>query len=324
MFKRQKYVYHFNPQTLSYEKESSTLGSRLKRISTTLLFGLVFGVVISVVVFRLFPSPHEKALKREIKQYEHQLKMLNERLDIDDAVLADLESRDSSVYRTIFGASPIRRDVRKPNDKDYEYLKAYQCGKEIIRTSRRIDTLTQRLYAQSLSIDEVHKMTGSKQERMLAMPAILPIPKDKCQLVSGFGMRFHPILHYRRMHTGIDLTAKAGTPVYATANGTVAVSGRGEETGGYGICVIIDHGYGYKTLYGHLSSTHVSQGQKVKRGEMIGRVGCTGLSQGNHLHYEVIHNDTKVNPIYFLFNDLSPKEYEKVLEAANQENQCLS
>ena len=148
--------------------------------------------------------------------------------------------------------------------------------------------------------------------------------KNQCKIVSGFGMRYHPILHYRRMHTGIDLTAQLGTPVYATGDGTIQVAGRGAELGGYGIAVVVNHGYGFKTLYGHLSDVSVVPGQRVKRGDMIGKVGRSGLSTGYHLHYEVIQNGAKVNPVYFFFNDLSPEEYDEVLETARLENQCLS
>lgn len=321
---KKKYIYRFNQHTLSYEKVAVTGRDRLRRISSTMLVGLAFGVALSVLVYHLIDSPKERALKREIAQYRHQLKALNDQVSRDNVVLADLESRDSAVYRTLFGAPPIREDLRKPQWGDYENLKGYNCGREIEYVTRRADTLSQRLYAQSKSLDEVYRMVGSKQQRMAAMPAIMPIPKDQCQLVSGFGMRYHPILHYRRMHTGVDLTAQKGTPVYATADGQVKVAGRGEGTSGYGICVVIDHGYGFQTLYGHLSSVKVSSGQRVKRGELIGNVGTTGLSRGNHLHYEVIQNGGKVNPVYFFFNDLTPAEYEEVIEAANRESQCLS
>ena len=297
---------------------------RLKRVSLTVLFGVVMGAVIATVVVLVVDSPKEKLLKREIEQYKRQLKVLNDRVTRDSRVLADLESRDSAVYRTLFGAEPLRDEMRQPMDRDLSELDGFDCGASIKMTTRRVDSLSQRLYVQSLSIDEVYTMAGSKQQRMAAMPAIMPIRKGDCNIVSGFGMRYHPILHYRRMHTGIDLTAQQGTAVYATADGVVVMAGRGDDLGGYGITVVIDHGFGYQTLYGHLSGVTVRRGQKVKRGEQVGKVGHTGLAQGNHLHYEVIQNGTKVNPVLFFFNDLSPMEYEEVIEAANKEGQCLS
>ena len=324
MSDKKRYTYRFNPQTLSYEKVEITLRDRVRRISSTLLIGLGTGVVIAVLAFTFIDSPKEAALKREINQYRYQLRVLNDRVNRDSEVLADLESRDSAVYRTIFGAEPVNPEKRVPSYLPYEELEGFNCSAEIVRATRRIDTLSQRLYAQSVSLDELYKMACTKQQRMAAMPAIMPVAKHQCKIVSGFGMRYHPILRYRRMHTGIDLSAHQGTPVYATADGTVTSAGRSTGLSGYGICVVVNHGFGFQTLYGHLSTAKVKQGQKVKRGELVGTVGRTGLAQGSHLHYEVIQNGNRVNPVYFFFNDLTPSEYEEVIEAANQENQCLS
>lgn len=321
---KKKYIYRFNPSTLSYERVEATWRDRLKRISSTVALGVVLGAIFTVVVFNLFDSPKEKILKEEISQYKRALTTLNKSVDRCNSVLADLEDRDSSVYRTIFGAAPISDARRRPVSQDYGKMGGRASSKMIVNTQLRVDTLEQRLYSQSLSLDEIHKMAGTKQQRMATMPAIMPIKKGQCRVVSGFGMRYHPILHYRRMHTGIDLAAQGGTPVYATGDGRVEVAGRGANLGGYGMCIVINHGYGFKTLYGHLSDVKVCQGQKVKRGELIGNVGRTGLSQGYHLHYEVIQNGNKVNPVLFFFNDLTPAEFDDVIDAANLENQCLS
>ncbi len=319
-----KYIYRFNPHTLSYEKVEATLRDRLKRISSTVLLGIVLGVLFTIVAFQLIDSPKEKKLKSDIRQYRRALNTLNYRVERCSEVLADIEGRDTAVYRTIFGASPLSESRRHPVYRDYSSLSERASTRLIAGTQLRVDSLEQRLYAQSLSLDEIYRMAGTKEQRMAAMPAILPIKKNQCSLVSGFGMRYHPILHYRRMHTGIDLTAQRGTPVYATGDGTVLVAGRGADLGGYGIVVVVNHGYGFKTLYGHLLEATVTPGKKVKRGDMIGRVGSSGLSTGYHLHYEVIQNGEKVNPVYFFFNDLTPAEYDKVLETARLENQCLS
>lgn len=319
---KKKYTYRLNPHTLSYEKVEATWGDRLKKVSTTALLGIVLGVIFSVAAVHFFDSPKERLLKEEIAEYRQQLAVLNKNVERCNKVLADIEERDSAVYRTIFGASPVSEAQRRPTPKDYSGLSS--SGQLIKTTSLRVDTLESRLYAQSLSLDEIYKMAGSKQQRMATMPAIMPIKKDQCRLVSGFGMRYHPILHYRRMHTGVDLTAQSGTPVYATGDGRVEVAGRGQGLGGYGVCIVINHGYGFKTLYAHLSDVKVKQGERVKRGEVIGNVGRTGLAQGYHLHYEVIQNGNKVNPVYFFFNDLTPAEYDEVIDASNLENQCLS
>ena len=319
---KKKYTYRLNPHTLSYEKVEATWGDRLKKVSTTALLGIVLGVIFSVAAVHFFDSPKERLLKEEIAEYRQQLAVLNKNVERCNKVLADIEERDSAVYRTIFGASPVSEAQRRPTAKDYSRLSS--SGQLIKATSLRVDTLESRLYAQSLSLDEIYKMAGSKQQRMATMPAIMPIKKNQCRLVSGFGMRYHPILHYRRMHTGVDLTAQSGTPVYATGDGRVEVAGRGQGLGGYGVCIVINHGYGFKTLYAHLSDVKVKQGERVKRGEVIGNVGRTGLAQGYHLHYEVIQNGNKVNPVYFFFNDLTPAEYDEVIDASNLENQCLS
>lgn len=319
---RKRYVYRFNPHTLSYERVEATLKDRLKRVSTTVLLGVVLGVVFAFLAVKLIDSPKERMLKSDIYQYRKAYERLNQRIDRAGRVLADIEERDSTVYRTIFGANPVAESRRRPAMQDYSGWEGRASSAFIVSTARRVDTLEQRLYSQSLSLDEIYRMAGTKQQRMATMPAIMPINKSECRIVSGYGMRYHPILHYRRMHTGVDLTAQPGTPVHATGNGRVTSAGRG--MGGYGICVVVDHGYGFKTLYAHLAETTVTQGDRVTRGQTIGTVGRTGLAQGYHLHYEVIQNGNKVNPVYYFFNDLTPEEYDQVLEASYIENQCLS
>lgn len=321
---KKKYIYRFNPHTLSYEKVEATLLDRLKRISSTLLLGIVLGVLFTFIAYNVIDSPKEKMLEGDIAQYRRALTQLNQSVDRCNKVLSDLEDRDSAVYRTIFGAAPVGESKRTPVLQDYSKIEGRASSRLIINTKLRIDTLEQRLYAQSVSLDQIFKMAGTKEQRMATMPAIMPLKKNQCKIVSGYGMRYHPILHYRRMHTGIDLTAAAGTPVYATGDGVVKVAGRGAGMGGYGVVVMINHGYGFQTLYAHLMEVKVSAGQRVRRGDMIGLVGRSGLSSGYHLHYEVIQNGNKVNPVYFFFNDLTPAEYDEVLEAANFENQCLS
>ena len=327
MKKTKKHTYKFNPRTLSYEKVIVDMRDKVRKISFTVLFGLVLGVLFMVIGFQLVDSPKERALKREISQYQQQLKNLNVRVNRAQAVLNDLEERDDNVYRTIFAAEPMRsmRDSAANKEEDYAELQGYDCSSVLEQTTRKVDALTKRLYVQSKSIDDVYQMAQTKQERLSSIPAIMPVDKRKCNIASGFGYRFHPILHTSRMHTGIDLTARKGTPVYATAAGTVVVAGKNlSDFSGYGVVCVVDHGYGYQTLYGHLTDLKVKRGQKVSRGQQVGTVGSTGLAQAPHLHYEVIQNGKKVNPVFFFFNDLSTSEYEDILEQASQENQCLS
>ena len=325
---KKKHSYKFNPHTLTYEKVKVGVKEKVKAVSFTVAFGVVLAVLLTFIAFKVIDSPKERQLKREIRQYERQLENMNSRMELLSEELDDLQNRDDNIYRTIFEAEPISEEVRNSGiggAERYNDLKGFDNSEEITNTMMRLDDLSKRMYVQSLSFDEVYKMAKNKSEYMASMPAIMPVKKSSARLVSGFGTRFHPILHYRRMHTGVDLAAKKGTPIYATGDGVVEVAGSGNaKFSGYGVVCVINHGYGFKTLYGHMSEVKVKPGKKVKRGELIGLVGSTGLSQAPHLHYEVIQNGKKVNPVYFFFNDLTPAEYEEVIQDANQENQCLS
>jgi len=243
-------------------------------------------------------------------------------------VLSNLEERDEVLYRTIFECEPVSDAERFSGIggvERYASLDGYDNSELIKLATRKVDELTKRLYVESKSLDEIYAIARQKTERLASMPAIMPIAKDKCKIVSGFGYRFHPILKYRRLHSGIDLAARPGTPIYATGDGVVRVAGRNPEGySGYGVVVDIDHGFGFHTLYAHMTTTMVKEGQKVKRGEQVGTVGSTGMSTGAHLHYEVILNGKKVDPVYYFFNDLTPQEYDAVIEQARQENQCMS
>lgn len=323
---KKHHTYKFNPHTLSYEKVKTTFADKLKKVSFSAAFGVVLGVVLMVIGMRVFESPRQKRLERELDVMERQMANMRQVMKRNEAVLADLENRDNSIYRTLLQAEPITDSVRRAGilGQSYQDLDGYDHSDVIKLTTKRLDDFTKRLYVQSKSFDEVYKMASTKKERLDHVPAIMPLRKNSCSIISGFGERYHPILHYRRMHTGVDLSAKTGTPIYATGDGTVQVAGRSDDLAGYGIAVLVNHGYGYQTLYGHMSDVKVHNGQKVKRGELLGHVGSTGLASGPHCHYEVWLNGKKVNPIYYFFNDLTPQEYEQVIEAANQENQCLS
>lgn len=325
---KKHHTYKFNPHTLSYEKVKVTFVDKLKKVSFSVAFGLVLGVVLLVLGLQLFDSPKERQLKRELAAYERQMKQMQSAMRRNEAVLADLESRDNSIYRTLLEAEPISDNERRsgiPDYSIYEETSGFHNAELIAETQSQLDNLSKRLYVLSRSFDEVYRMASNKKERQDHIPAIMPLKKNECQIISGFGTRYHPILHYRRMHSGVDLSAKTGTPIYATGDGVVTTAGRNDPAlSGYGVAVLIDHGYGYKTLYGHMSEVKVKAGQQVKRGELIGLVGSTGLASGPHCHYEVWINGKKVNPVYYFYNDLTPQEYEQVIEAANQENQCLS
>jgi murein DD-endopeptidase MepM/ murein hydrolase activator NlpD len=285
---------------------------------------VVVGSIGIALAYTFFDSPKERMLKREIAQYEFQYTLLNDRLGQIESVLYNLQDKDDNIYRVIFEAEPIPQSIRDAGfggvDR-YARLDGYKNSQIIIETTKKLDRITSQLVVQSKSFDEVFEMARNKALMLAHIPAILPINKDHSNIISGFGMRYHPILKVRRMHWGIDLTAPSGTPIYATADGTVNFNGR---KGGYGKTCMIDHGYGYETLYGHMKTITVRKGQQVKRGEIIGYVGSTGLSQSPHVHYEVIYNNKKVNPVNYFYNDFTPEEFEKVLEIASRDTQVLS
>lgn len=327
MKKKHKHTYRFNPHTLRYEKVKVSVMDKIRKLSWSVLLGLVLGVTLLVVGFQVIDSPKEKELKRQLAQCQRQMKGLNDKVNRANQVLADLEKRDADVYRTIFESEPINkvRDSLLARQESYDSLMGHTYSELMVSTTQKVDDLTKRLYVESVSLDEIYRMAQSKQDRMASMPAIMPLDKRKCKLISGFGYRYHPILKTRRMHTGVDLTAKKGTPIYATGDGVVEIAGKGlSDYSGYGVVCVINHGYGYKTLYGHMTDVKVKKGQKVKRGELVGTVGSTGLSQAPHLHYEVIMNGQKVDPVRYFFNGLTAAEYEEILELARQENQCIS
>lgn len=319
-----KEQFFYNPKTLTYEKKRRSGGVILFKVVRFLIIFVAFAAVGIIFAYSFFDSPKERMLKREIAQYEFQYTLLNDRLDQIQTVLSDLQDKDDNIYRVIFEAEPISHSIRDAGfggvDR-YARLDGYKNSQVIIETTRKLDRLTSQLVVQSKSFDDVFEMARNKSMMLASIPAILPIEKGQSRIISGYGMRYHPILKYRRMHWGIDITAPSGTPIYATADGKISFNGR---KGGYGKTCMVDHGYGYQTLYGHMKTITVRKGQKVKRGEIIGYVGSTGLSQSPHVHYEVIYNSKKVNPVNYFYNDFSPEEFEKVLEVASRDTQVLS
>jgi murein DD-endopeptidase MepM/ murein hydrolase activator NlpD len=319
-----KIKYYFNSQTLKYEKVKVSMGVKVLRALGFISTALVFSFMIIAMAYSFLDSPKEKQLKREISQLSLQYEILQKRLKHLDVVMNDLQERDDNIYRVIFEAEPISLDVRNAGFggiNRYKNLENYDYSNLMIETTKKIDILSKQLYVQSKSYDELAKVVNSKGKMMAAIPAIQPIDSRKLRrAISGFGYRMHPIYKIRKMHEGMDFTAPIGTPIYATGDGVI-VSATNER--GYGKRIIINHGYGYLTKYAHMSSFKVKSGARVKRGDIIGLVGNTGASTGPHLHYEVIKNGKVVNPINFYFNDLSPSEYQTMLEIASRENQSF-
>lgn len=318
--------YQFDPKSLTFKKVRKSFKDILKKILYFSSVVLVFSTISVFTAFYLIDSPKEKALKREISQFRSQHKILNERLDIIQEVLTDIQERDDNIYRVIFEADPIseaERNAAIGGINRYAHLSNYENADILIEVASKLDKISRQLYVQSKSYDEVYELAINKADMLASIPSIVPVSNVTSRLVSGFGYRIHPIYKTMRMHTGIDFTAPIGTPVYATGNGVVKRLNR-RNFSGYGVVCIIDHGYGYETLYAHLSKLNVRPGQRVVRGEVIGYVGNTGLSAGPHLHYEVRKNGRPINPVNFFYNDLTPEEYELIIEMASKVNQALS
>jgi len=318
--------YRVNPETLELERVRLKGKDLLKRGGYYLLGGVVFATVVLFFAYTFFNSPKELMLSRENQQYALQLELMNNRLEQLSSVLKDIEERDDNIYRTIFEAEPVPAEERQAGiggaDR-YAHLKGYKNTQLITETAMKIDQLSRELYVQSKSFDDVYNLARNKAKMLASIPGIQPVSnKDLKRIASGFGYRIHPIYKTLRMHEGIDFTAPIGTPIYATGNGTI--ERLKHKMTGYGKVVMIDHGYGYETLYAHMSKVIVRPGQKIKRGEIIGYVGNTGRSTGPHLHYEVRKNSKPINPVHFFYQDLTPEEYEKVIEIASRPTQSMS
>ena len=317
--------YKFNSESLSFVKEESSLKRKSWRGVKYFFFSIVVSIAYYVVFSLFFDTPEERGLRRENDEMMLQFDLFNKKFDHLSSVLADVQQRDDNIYRTIFEAEPIANTIREAGiggvDR-YSDLEGLPNSEIVIETAKRIDKLSKQIYIQSKSFDEVIGMAKRKEEMIASIPAIQPISnKDLRRVASPFGVRMHPFYKVLKMHNGMDFTSPTGTEIYATGDGVV--SDVIHSSRGYGNTVIIDHGFGYKTLYAHQSQIIAKRGQKVKRGEVIGLVGSTGMSMAPHLHYEVRKHDQPINPINFYFSDLTPEEYDKIIELAAQSGQSL-
>lgn len=320
-----EHKYRFNPKTLSFERIRLTALQRTRRIVLLLLPGLVVGLLGIFLVYQFIDSPKEAELRRENRQLLVQYELINQRLGDLELALGDVRRRDDNIYRVIFEADPVPESIRLAGAggiNRYRGLEGYASSELITDTRKRLDGLMRKLVVQSESLDEVAGLVLRKQDMLASIPSIQPIPnKDLTTASGGFGWRIHPIHKIQKFHAGMDFTANPGTPIHATGDGTVTFADYG--TNGYGMHVVIDHGFDYATLYAHLSKLEVRRGQKVKRGDVIGLVGNTGLSVGPHLHYEVHKGNEPVDPANYYFNDLTPEEYARLLEISRSGGQTL-
>ena len=319
-----KKKYKINPETLAMEQVEHGLNYWLRQTGIYIIAGIILGIIFLYLFLILFPSPREKQLQQEKEEILSQMKVLNQQVDQMQAVMSDLQERDNNLYRVLFGAEPIPLNVRQGTQRKIEYYEQIakmtnsQLAAELVL---KVDILEKELYVQSKSYDEVVNLAKTRELRMENIPAIQPIlNKDLTRIASGFGLRIDPVYHTSKFHHGMDFTAPTGTEIYATGNAIVKFNGWRQ---GYGNTIILDHGFGYETLYAHLYKSLVRKGQKVHRSDIIALVGNTGKSTGPHLHYEVRLNGRPVDPRNYYFYDLSPEEYDQMIQLSNNFGQML-
>ena len=321
---RKKIYYIYNPTTLNYDRVYPSLWERIFTVMRHLFMGILIGVGIFAGLNYFIDSPQEKKMKKEQEELLLQYNQMSKQLDEALTVLSDIQQRDDNLYRVLLQGDPIPATTRSAGlgaDNRYNHLSSLPDADLVISTAKKIDQLRRQLYIQAQSFDEIVELGRSHEDRLKCIPAIQPVAnKDLKRTASGYGWRTDPIYKTRRFHEGMDFTAPTGTPVYVTGDGTVEFAGWQK---GYGNTVVIDHGYGYKTRYAHLSKILTQRARKVKRGEEIALVGNTGKSTGPHLHYEVIYKGQHVNPVNYYYMDLSPEEYDNMIQLAENQGQVM-
>ncbi len=312
-----KAKYHFNEHTLNYDRIDNTLRHKLFRAARYLAGSILMGLLFFVIFIFTIKSPNEKLLESENKRISTQYELLSRQLDVVVEVLDNIQQRDDNFYRVVLQVDSIPSSIRRGNylnNNKYAKLQRMRTSDIVISTSRKMDMVSRMLYIQSNSFDEIVNLAKQEEKKLQHIPAIQPIAnKDLKRTASGFGWRIDPIYRTRRFHQGMDFSAPTGTEIFATGNGTVINAGWAQ---GYGNTVVIDHGFGYVTLYAHMHQIKrgLRRGTKVTRGEVIGTVGNTGKSTGPHLHYEVRFKGKPQNPQNYYFLDLSPEEYDKMVQ----------
>lgn len=314
-----KIKYYYNTNTLRYEKLVTPLRVKLLRFFGFITTALVTSFILVSLAFRFIPSPQLKLAEARYEKMRQNYDMLVNQSKNLQQKMALLEQRDNQVYRSIFEANPLPDSARaKVTERKNEARKVAAINDDELSNelAKTLNNVSARITYQFASYNEVEKLIKNQGEKLASIPAIQPVSnRDLDRIASGFGMRIDPVYGTPKMHKGLDFTAPQGTPVYATGDGVVVESGFSED--GYGNKVVINHGYGYQTLYGHMVKVKARNRQKVKRGEVIGWVGSTGKSTGPHCHYEVHVNGQEVDPVYFFYNDLTPDQFDRLLKIAS-------
>jgi hypothetical protein len=320
-----KIKYYYNTNTLRYEKLETPLHVKLLRVLGFMSAAIVTSIIIVSIAYRYFPSTKEKALMQYNEQLQERYWVLDEQVAKMQQRMIQLEDRDNDIYRTIFEANPIPDSMRAKDmaqQKEMEMVASmtnYELENSIVHS---LHNLQNRIVNQEKSYVEITSFIKNKEQLLACTPAIQPVSNsDLKRLASGFGYRIDPVYKTVKMHAGLDFAAPQGTPIYATANGVVKTAGN--LGNGYGNHVVLNHGYGYETLYGHMYKVKVKPGERIKRGEIIGWVGSTGKSTGPHCHYEVHKNGRHLDPVYFFYNDLSPEQYDRLLKMSSSNNQSF-
>jgi len=320
-----KIKYFFNTHTLRFEKIEVPLKVRLLQTIGFVIASLAVGVLFVAILFKFIDSPKERLLRQQNTAYKESYAVLQERMKQLELQMSELEQRDNEVYRSIFEATPIPDSARVKEMLAKNEIRLIQSlsNTALIENMRnQLNNLSLRMSFQDQSFTEITVMVKNKEKLLRAIPAIQPISnKNMKRVASGFGYRIDPVYKDFRLHAGLDFSAPTGTPIYATSDGVVQTAGF--NTDGYGNKVVINHGYGFQTLYAHMVRVKAKAGQSVKRGEVIGYVGSTGKSTGPHLHYEVIKRGAKVDPVYYFFNDLTPAQFDRLLKEAAANKQSL-
>jgi len=320
-----KVKYYYDSETLSYQKIRVRKRDKFKRLMLTIVAAFIFMILGFVVFTPVFESPKEKELKRELEFVKLNEELHSKKLAQISQVLEGIQERDNNIYRLYFEVNPIPEEQRKAGFggvNRYKSLEGFDNSEMVMDVTKNMDILSKQLYVQSKSLDEIVELAENKEELLAAIPAIQPVKKENLtRMASGYGWRSDPFTKARKKHYGMDFTAPRGTPIYASGDGKIIRAD--QRSSGYGKHVRIDHGFGYISLYAHMSKYNVRKGQKVKRGDLIGFVGNTGRSQAPHLHYEIHKNGKKINPINFYYGNLSPEEFEAMQKAAQIEGQSL-
>jgi len=322
-----KVKYYFDSEDLEYKRIKSKKGKKIGGIFLWILSSALFGLIGFWILENtsLLDTPKGRIQKREIENLKFRYKLLNKKMEHIDEVLQEIAERDNNLYRTYFNADPISLEQRKAGFggiNRYKDLEGFEYSDLLINTTKQIDIISKELVIQSKSLDEIYGLAQSQEKLFAAIPAIQPIKNEHLKrLASGFGYRTDPFTKIKKFHSGMDFSAKEGTPAYVTGDGIVE---RADNLmSGYGNLVIVDHGFGYRTYYAHLSRYNVKKGDRLKRGDIVGFVGSTGRSQGPHLHYEVRVNGEPINPVHFYYGSISAKEFEEISKLSKQENQSL-